>query len=211
MKQQTKFVNKKGKSAAGSRRKDKLAVIDEWSDSSSSDSSATEDNVDACSSKCGKRVLTLDLDALAAKDSTPMSFVEALAAKDGAEDKTPAPAVEALLAKDGAEDETPTPAVEALALKEGADGKTAVCVEDLRCNEVLPSPTRLSRVGGRSPSPIKPARDFVPSSLTPSACSSPSNGDVKVKWHAPLVFFHDPPASKRPKTSRESTPKTPEA
>ena len=193
MKQQTKFVNKKGKSAAGSRRKDKLPAIDEWSDSSSSDSSATEDNVDAGSSKCGKRVLTIDLDALAAKDSTPMSFVEALAAKDGAED------------------ETPTPAVEALALKEGADGKTAVCVEDLRCNEVLLSPTRLSRVGGRSPSPIKPARDFVPSSLTPSACSSPSNGDVKVKWHAPLVFFHDPPASKRPKTSRESTPKTPEA
>jgi hypothetical protein len=193
MKQQTKFVNKKGKSAAGSRRKDKLPAIDEWSDSSSSDSSATEDNVDAGSSKCGKRVLTIDLDALAAKDSTPMSFVEALAAKDGAEDKTPAPAVEAL------------------ALNEGADGKTAVCVEDLRCNEVLPSPTRLSRVGGRSPSPIKPARDFVPSSLTPSACSSPSNGDVKVKWHAPLVFFHDPPASKRAKTSRESTPKTPEA
>ena len=192
-KQQAKFVNTKCRSAAGSHLKDKHAPVVEWSDSSSSESSETEDNVEACSTKCQKKVLTIDIDTIAAQDTAP------------------APAVEALVAKDGAEDKTPAPAVEALALKDGGEDETVVCVNDMRCDEVLRSPTRMFRVGGRSPSPIKPARDFVPSSVTPSACASPINAQSKVTWHAPLVVSYDGPASKRPKTSRQTTPKTPEA
>jgi len=102
------------------------------------------------------------------------------------------------------------------------------------------APDTVESVGGkdiaeRSPSPPKLERDFVPSSISPVnapvnaspkhtvyCCESlqcnetmpepKNNGGPSVTWHTPLVVWlsNDGPPSKRPKTSREGTPKTPE-
>lgn len=122
-------------------------------------------------------------------------------------DAAPAPAVEAVDAKDAA----PAPAVEAEHAKDAAP--------------------KLSLEVERSPSPAKLERDFVPSSITPVngspkhevyCCQSlhcnetmpepKNNGGASVTWHTPLVVLlsSDGPPSKRPKTSREGTPKTPQ-
>jgi hypothetical protein len=211
----------KVRSCAGSRRKDKLVVIDEWS---SSNSSENEDNIEGGPSHCKQKGITStpSIETLAVKDvseeKTVATPVEPLAAKDGPEDKTPAGPVDALLSKDVSEDKTPEATVEDAIVKGGPEDKDSTPFVEVagglvkqETKKVPPSPSRLSKVRERSPSPMKLERDFVPSSIPSSACASPVNTEAKVTWHAPLVYYNDGPPSKRSKSSREVTPKTPEA
>ena len=177
--------------------KGKTVYDAEWS--VSSDSECSENDSEAKPALSKKK-------ARPTKDAAPAAAVEAVDAKDAA----PAAAVEAVAAKDAA----PAPAVEAVDAQDAAPN--------------------LSLEVERSPSPAKLERDFVPSSISPvnaPANASPkhkvycceslhcnetmpepkNNGGASVTWHTPVVVWlsNDGPPSKRPKTSREGTPKTP--
>jgi hypothetical protein len=218
LKQKAAIV-KRSESCAGSRRKadapksekDKTVYDTQWS--VSSDSESCDDG--ECKPSQAKKTR-------AAKDAAPNVAVEAEAAKDAASGD----AVEAVAAKDAGPDKTekdPSPDVanEAVAAEDAAD----VAQEPL-------SPKNKGKVGGRSPSPMKPDRDFVPSSIPSSACASPVNAPTvysieslrcnesmpvpkinaapSVTWNVPLVVPSDGPPSKQRKTSLEGTPELPE-
>lgn len=221
--------------------KDKLLVINEWSSSSSSENEdGIEGGPSHCKQKGITSTPSIETLAVkdASEDKTVATAVDTLGAKDASEDKTATTPVEPLAATDGPEDKTPQGPVEAVACKDGSQDKTPEApVEDVivkgapgdkesvpffqvvvglvgfnrTAKQVPPSPTRLSQVVRRSPSPMKLERDFVPSSIASSACVSPVNTESKVTWHAPLVYYNDGPPSKRSKSSREATPKTPDA
>lgn len=179
------------KSEKSKTGKAKTVYDDDWELTSDSDNDGES---------CKKKGLP-DKDAgptPAAEDAAPAPAVEALRGTDGA----PAAAVEALCGQDAAPaavadgvdakeaaveaDAAPTPAEEAPDAKDAAPAPAEEVPDAIATVMLLGrdfpalaleqlSPPKLSRSmsGYRCPSPIKPEREFVPSSEPSSPCPSP--------------------------------------
>jgi hypothetical protein len=217
-------ISQRSVSCAGGRRpkaqepksdkpeKGKTVYDDEWS--VSSDAECCENDSEA------KPALSLSKKkARPTKDAAPAAAVASVSSdsecSENDSEAKPTIPKKASSTKDAA----PAAAVEAVTAKDAAPD-TVESVGD-------------KDIAERSPSPPKLERDFVPSSISP--VNAPVNASPKhtvygceslqcnetmpepkmsagpsVTWHTPLVWPTDGPPSKRPKTSREGTPKTPE-
>jgi hypothetical protein len=156
----------------------------------------TENNTDSANATAAEATVSKD----AAQDTTPAVAVKTpdtplekddaqeserdmpiatVVDKDGAQDKASGVAAEKLAEQDGSKDKTPTIAIESIIYKDhGADVVLAPITgepnqEIVKNDSFIRSPTGQSRPGGRPPSPIKSQREVIPSSLSPSPCSSP--------------------------------------